>query len=142
MNSASLIHVRSGAQAPPPGLLAPALRAVVVAEALLRASTDDAHASLAALAPADRRRYVDAAAVALARLDASADLPAVYVAAHHVLDLRAQSPLQRRGLVQMTQQIVERYLEALAGYHARTAEALAPLVAKDLRDAARPEGAL
>lgn len=141
MSTASLMEVPEGAQAPP-ALLAPALRAVVIAERLLQVVTDDATASLSPLSPAERRRYVDAASVAIALLDPSAGVAAAYVAAHRVQDLRAQSPLQRRGLVQLTQDIVERYLETLAGYHARTEQALAPLVVKDLRAAARPGGVI
>lgn len=120
-----------------PGLTQ-AFKAVVLAERVLQVHTDDARAALTDLPVWQRRQYEDAAAVALALLDPDRQTPAIYAAAHRLVDLGAQTPLQRRGLLQMVTEVVQRYTEALAGQHTRVVAHLEPLIALD-RLAARPD---
>jgi hypothetical protein len=111
--------------------LSHALRVAVLAERVLQVHTDDARASLDRLPRGQRTDYETAAAVALAVLDADRQTPAIYAAAHGLVDLGSQSPVQRRGLVQMVRHVVERYVQTLGGQHTRIAASLAPLIALD-----------
>jgi hypothetical protein len=125
-----------------PPALTQAVRVMQLAERLLQVQTDDPQITLGTLTPRDRARYGDAAAVALALIVDEPPLPALYAAAHRLVDLGSQTPVQRRGLVQMVAQVVERYLEVLAGHRAHTVDQLAPLVAIDRAGADVPEGVM
>lgn len=126
-----------------PGLTQ-AFKAVVLAERVYQVHTDDARAALTDLPVWQRRQYEDAAAVALALLDPDRQTPAVYAAAHALVDLGAQSQVQRRGLIQMVHQVVERYTQTLSGHHTRVVAQLEPLMAIDrvAADTDHPEGVL
>jgi hypothetical protein len=115
----------------PTDALAHALRVAVLAERVLQVSTDDARASLDRLPRWQRTEYETAAAVALAVIDVERQAPALYAAAHGLVDLGSQTPVQRRGLVQMVRQVVERYTQTLGGHHTRVVAQLEPLIALD-----------
>lgn len=115
----------------PTDALAHALRVAVLAERVLQVSTDDARASLDRLPRWQRTEFETAAAVALAVVDVERQAPAIYAAAHGLVDLGSQTPLQRRGLVQMVRQVVERYTQTLGGHHTRVVAQLEPLIALD-----------
>lgn len=132
-------HAFSQPGADAPRRMMAALQAVQLAERLFQIESGNDTARLFDLTQRDRARYADAAAVALALLDAERQPPALYVAANRLVDIGSQTPAQRRGLVQMVGQAVERYLDVLAGHHQRVVDQLAPLVAID-REAVDPEG--
>lgn len=95
-----------------------ATQVAIVAERLLQARSNASTASLNDVGRATRQRYEDAAAVALALVDDDgSDTAAIYAGAQRVLDLGAQTPTQRRELVTLAQQIVDRYIAVLAGHH-------------------------
>lgn len=126
----------------PPRLMR-AVHVTVIAERLLQVRTGRVESSISDLGRGTRQRYEDAAAVALALLEDEADVAALYSAAAAVADLTAQTPAQRRELVEMTRRMVDRFHEVLAGHHAMAVERLRPVIARDQQDAAGldiPEG--
>lgn len=125
-------------------LLIRQVQVIALADRMHQLLSRDRTATLSGLAPAERRPLEEAAAVALALLDDdAARTRALYVAAHGVQDLSAQSPVQRRGLVELTRTITDRFVEALAGRHSVTAARLQPYLELDARaEQDQPEGAI
>lgn len=120
------------------------VQVIALAERMHQLLTRDRTATLGGLAPKERRPLEEAAAVALALVDDdAARTRALYVAAHGLQDLSAQSPLQRRGLVEIARTLTDRFVEALAGRHTVTAARLQPFIERDARATReQPEGAI
>lgn len=135
MNTGIVARPGPAVPAAPPRLME-AVQAAVVAEALLKVRTNRATASLSDLGRGTRQRYEDAAAIALALLEDDADVPALYAAADHLCDLGAQTAAQRRELVALAHQVVDRYHEVLAGHHVMRVERLRPFIEIDQREGA------
>lgn len=145
MNAPIVADPAADAQAPPATpLLIRQVQVIALADRLHQLVSRDRTATLSGLAPTERRPLEEAAAVALALLDDdAARTRALYVAAHGIQDLGAQTPLQRRGLLELTRTITDRFVEALAGRHSVTAARLQPFVELDAQaEREQPEGAI